>query len=750
MPAGIRRMVFLMFLISGFCGLLYQIVWIRIAYASFGFITPVMSVVISVFMLGLLLGSAAGGAIAKKLTLHLKVSAILLYAAAEFIIGIGAFCVPRLFSLEQHWLFNLGAMNSYVYLAVSGLAIAVALLPWCAAMGCTYPFMMTFIRERETTAASSFSFLYLANVIGAMAGTIITAAFLIELFGFSHTLAIAAACNFTIAAVSIIISGKPRRLIYKSAAVIPDVAVRPKGAFIPVMLFVSGFAAMSMEIVWTRNFTIVLGNIVYSYAALLTVYLCATWFGSYLYRKHLTQSTVVSVETLFGAVAVFSLLPLLMNDPGLPFKGAVPVLLSILPLCGVLGYLTPLLIDVYSKGEPSAAGWAYAVNTLGCILGPLFASYLFLPAWGVKMSLLMLSTALMVCFLFCAHRSFIQRKGFSIAVTVLFALMMSAGWLFNDTYEEFFHLHSKSEMRRDYAATVTAVGRTKEDKRLLINGIGMTVLTPITQFMAHLPLAYCEKPPSSALVICFGMGTTFRSLVSWGINATAVELIPGVPKAFGYYWSDADSVLRNPLAEVVIDDGRRYLMRTEKMFDVITIDPPPPIKAAGSSLLYSVEMYSLAKQRLNDGGILQQWVPMGHWAGAGSNMEIQMIQAVARSIAVSFPYVKVFRPIEGRGYHFLASMKPLRHLSAAELVSRMPTRACRDLLTWCPDSTVEAYMQSMLSKEIPLDSVLSGDPGRIITDEKPYNEYYLLRRISEGFGSSLAEYAAKLLKSPLR
>ena len=170
-------------------------------------------------------------------------------------------------------------------------------------------------------------------------------------------------------------------------------------------------------------------------------------------------------------------------------------------------------------------------------------------------------------------------------------------------------------MRRDYAATVTSIGSTMADKRLLVNGLSMTYMTPITQFMAHLPLAYCERPPASALDICFGMGTTFRSLVSWGINVTAIELIPSVPRVFGYYWPDADSVLSNPKAEVVVDDGRRYLMRTEKRFDVITIDPPPPVEAAGSSLLYSVEMYALIKQRLKDGGILQQWLPGGETAG---------------------------------------------------------------------------------------------------------------------------------------
>jgi predicted membrane-bound spermidine synthase len=746
MSIGIRRVIFLMFIVSGFCGLLYQVIWIRIAYASFGIITPVMSVVISVFMLGLLLGSATGGPLVKKLVQRFRMSAILFYALAEFGIGLGAFCVPTLFSLEQHWLLSLGGMNSFSYLLVSGLAIAVALLPWCILMGFTYPFMMTFVRESDRTATSSFSFLYLANVIGAMTGTIVTAVVFIELFGFTHTLAIAAICNFAIAAASIAIAGRyPVTDVPGTATEAGAVPMEgsQKGFSIPALLFVSGFVAMCMEIIWTRNFTPVLRTVVYSYASLLATYLFATWIGSYFYRRHLSRSKAIPVETLLGAVALFSLLPLIVNDPRLPFKGIITVLLSITPLCGSLGYLTPQLVDRYSKGSPSAAGWAYAVNTFGCILGPLFASYLFLPAWGVKVSLLLLSTVLMACFAVYSFRS-TSRKGWSVAVTVVFVVLFSTGGFFNDTFEEYFHVHSKSEMRRDYAATVTSLGTTVADKRLLVNGIGMTCLTPITQFMAHLPLAYCEKPPSSALVICFGMGTTFRSLVSWGINATAVELIPGVPKAFGYYWPDADSILRNPRAEIVIDDGRRYLMRTDKKFDVITIDPPPPVEAAGSSLLYSVEMYNRIKQRLKEDGILQIWLPGG---------EKPLGEAVARSIALSFPYVKVFGSIENWGDHFLASMKPIRQLSAVELVSRMPAKARQDLLTWCPNGDLEQYMQAMLSKEVPLDSMLSKDTCLMITDAKPYNEYFLLRRMAgrgKGlFKSLLVKNIVKLIKNPI-
>jgi spermidine synthase len=148
-------------------------------------------------------------------------------------------------------------------------------------------------------------------------------------------------------------------------------------------------------------------------------------------------------------------------------------------------------------------------------------------------------------------------------------------------------------------------------KRLLVNGIGITRLTPITKVMAHLPLAFLQNKPVSSLVICFGMGTTYRSLLSWNIEATAVELVPSVVDAFAYYFDDADLILNNPMGKIVIDDGRRFLMRTSETFDVITIDPPPPVEAAGSSLLYSEEFYDLVKLHLNEGGILQQWFPYG-------------------------------------------------------------------------------------------------------------------------------------------
>jgi predicted methyltransferase len=156
-------------------------------------------------------------------------------------------------------------------------------------------------------------------------------------------------------------------------------------------------------------------------------------------------------------------------------------------------------------------------------------------------------------------------------------------------------------VRRDETATVVATG-TGWNRLLLVNGFSMTILTPVSKVMAHLPLAF-HPEPREGLVLCFGMGTTFRSMRRWDIPTTVVELVPSVPELAGYYHADAVALQHAPGAHVVIDDARRYLERTAQRFDVITIDPPPPVEAAASSLLYSQEFYSLVQRRLRPGGI---------------------------------------------------------------------------------------------------------------------------------------------------
>jgi spermidine synthase len=216
------------------------------------------------------------------------------------------------------------------------------------------------------------------------------------------------------------------------------------------------------------------------------------------------------------------------------------------------------------------------------------------------------------------------------------------------------------------------------------------------------------------------MGTTYRSLLSWDIQTTAVELVPSVPRLFPYYHSDGTELMRSPLSRVVIDDGRRYLERTSEQYDVITIDPPPPVEAAGTSLLYSKEFYSIIRRRLTRGGILQQWLPYG---------DAVVKAAVVGALQESFPYVRLFRALDGKGFHFLASEQPIVPRTPHELADRMPAKAAQDLVEWGPESAADGQFAIILSQELALDQMTSGARAvPALQDNRPENEYYLLRR----------------------
>ncbi|MEQ1919865.1 MAG: fused MFS/spermidine synthase, partial [Elusimicrobiota bacterium] len=506
---------------------------------------------------------------------------------------------------------------------------------------------------------------------------------------------------------------------------IPTAAAERASALDPkalVTLFATGFTSMAMEVVWTRQFTPYLGNSVYSFAAVLAVYLLASSAGSYLYRANI-GGNAAQYEGAWLFAGALSLLPLYAADPYLPLNAPLRIALGLIPLCGLLGFLTPSLIDRWSAGNPGRAGTAYAVNIVGCILGPLIAGFLLLPWMEERAALALLSAPLFLAGL----RSALRLRGGSFrlgrltsvplyAAVAGLAVMMS---LFSSSVEdEVRRLNKNAQFKRDYQATVT-VGGTGEERVLLVNGIGMTTLTPITKIMAHLPLAFLPRPPRSSLVICFGMGTTFRSLVSWGIPATAVELVPSVPSYFGFFHDDAAKVLSSPQARVVIDDGRRFLARSTEQFDVITVDPAPPMSAAGTSFLFSEEFYDEAKKRLAPDGIMQIWIV--------EPLEPVVISAFAKAIKNSFPYARVFRAFGGRGFHAIVSRNPIPAYTAAQLTARLPQAAVRDLLEMGPEKTGAAQFQALLRAELPLDTLILPD-AESLRDDRPINEYFFLRQ----------------------
>jgi len=709
---------FTFFLVSGFCSILYEIVWLRLAMAQFGVTSALASIVISVFMAGLGLGSWGSGRLIRKYEMRVRVPALRLYALAELLIGMSALLVPYQLLWGRKLLEWIGASSSWAYYLGSGTWIALTLVPWCACMGATIPVAMLAIRRRDPERSQrSFSYLYLSNVLGAVIGATFPL-LLIELYGFRDTLKIGAACNGLLALSAMLLSlgrTEPSGPVRTEPAT-KGVASRAssQGNRPLALLFLTGLTSIGMEVVWIRQFTPYLGTVVYAFASILATYLVSTFIGLQIYRLWSRRNRREG-NLIWVLLGLFALLPLLAANPGIHISRLLRLMVGIAPFSGVLGFLTPLLVDRWSVGDPARAGKAYAVNVLGCILGPLLSGFLLLPLISERWVLFVFSLPWLLMAFRPAGPSG-KRLDWQAGISYTVVLSALALVFTQKSYEDQF---GHGEVLRDNTATIVAMGEGR-NKHLWVNGVGITGLTPITKFMAHLPLSFLDHPPKNALVVCFGMGTTYRSLMSWDIPVTAVELVPSVPRVFGYFHADGPALLRSPLSHVVIDDGRRYLERTYEQYDVITIDPPPPVQAAGSSLLYSKEFYAIIRRRLRPGGILQQWLPGGDPVVRAS---------VARALKESFPYVRVFHSVEGWGYHFLASESPLPNPTAAELAQRLPAKAATDFLEWGPETTPEGQFADVLKREISLDDLIQQAPtASALRDDRPVNEYYLTRR----------------------
>ena len=397
-----RTWFFLFFFLSGLCSLVYEVIWLRLAMGRFGITTPLTSIFLSIFMAGLGLGSWACGRFARKREHSNSFHPLRWYAACELLIGLSAFAVIGELNWGQGILGRVGptwALNSASYYLLVGALLVVILLPWSIAMGATYPFAMAAFRALGVKDTRFFSFLYLANVLGAILGVLLPPIVLVEFLGFAASLHATALLNFFIGFAALFVS---LRVVPVAAAgpaepapPVAAVAVYPlPPATMLGVLFVTGLVSMAMEVIWIRQFTPFIGTSVYAFAFIVAFYLAGTFLGSQFYRLWSRSNDVGETAFSWMFLGLTSLLTLLMADPTYGYQLYTRLVWGIVPFTFLTGILTPMLVDSYSSGNPDRAGRAYAVNVWGCILGPLVSGFILLPIMGERWSLITLSLPL--------------------------------------------------------------------------------------------------------------------------------------------------------------------------------------------------------------------------------------------------------------------------------------------------------------------------------------------------------------------
>ena len=255
--------------------------------------------------------------------------------------------------------------------------------------------------------------------------------------------------------------------------------------------------------------------------------------------------------------------------------------------------------------------------------------------------------------------------------------------------------------------------------------------------MPVLPLI--ARPGSkSAAVVAFGMGSAFRGALIAGLKTDAIELVPSVPRLFGTDHEDAASVLANPNGRVIIADGRNHIELTDRHYDIIVTDPPPPIESAGVSVISSEEDYAAGKAHLNPGGVMMQWMPWGQ--------TLEEFLAHVRSFRAVYPEVLIAFGPGGNGLFMLGSNDPIR-FDPANVDAVLARPGVTEDLSSALDSP--EHDAAGWAAKIPSLVWISGNDvarvvgaGPLITDDHPLPEYFLLRH---AFGARSPQVSPVLL-----
>jgi spermidine synthase len=630
--------------LSGAAALLFETLWFHQASLAFGSSVWASSLVLAGFMGGLAVGNGAIGRLGHRIA-----RPVALYAALEGVIAVaGVALVHGLPALGPLFAPLVRALADAPW-ALQPLRLAVAfalLLVPSTAMGATLPLLVSALYRRAPHFGRVLGRLYGWNTAGAVAGALAGEAFLVAWLGIRGAALVAALANATALVLAL---GLARSLDAATAGAPPPppAPLPPRTGAVLAAAFAFGAILLALEVIWFRLLLLKILGSSLAFAVMLAVVLAGIALGglagaAWLSRAAGAARALPAVALASGALCAgtFALhgRMLAASQPGSIHALGGVLLLSLplmLPVCLLSGVLFTLCGDALHRagaGEARAAGLLALSNTTGAMLGSLAGGFVLLPEFGVAGSLRALAAAYAVTALGLALAGVGPRGARARAMLAgAGALAVAALALFpTGRLHERYLAHALARWVQLESARPVAVREGTSETavylesqlfgeplyhRLVTNGYSMSGTSlPSLRYMklfVWLPVAV-HPEPKAALLISFGVGVTAKALVATrsleridvvDISRDILELA-SVP-----YPDPAENPLRDPRVHVHVEDGRHFLQTTDRRFDLITAEPPPP-KAAGVVNLYTREYFALLRDRLAEGGIASYWLPV--------------------------------------------------------------------------------------------------------------------------------------------
>jgi spermidine synthase len=640
-PIAVRGAVPALLLLSGFAGLGYQIVWIRLLTVGLGAEAVAMLAVVAAFFVGLAVGAAAFD---RRIARSARPGAW--YAALEVLIGLWALALIPLAPVANDWfaaLIGPDPSDPWRWAVCFGGPLLL-LAPATVAMGATLPAAER-LHARLTGETRSVGAIYAANAAGAAVGAVATLLLLGPAVGFEGSLAVFAAANLLCAALALAgpARGEARRAEPAEPPARPGAAVAAAPA---ALLFATGLLGVGVEVALVRALAQTLENTVYSFAWVIAIYLLGATTGAAWLQARARGSAAepVSPPALLWALGAATLWAAagatVSGDAYDALRGegaaramaveAGAVAALFLPAATVMGALFALLAQ-RSRRPDGGLGAALAVNTLGAAAAPLAVGVVLVPALGAVGALGALAAAYGALAALTAPVAPVWRRAAaaagSAAVCVAVLAPLDRTLVRSEPGETV-------EALRHGASSTAAVLRGSDGlRRLVVDGrfaMGGDPTEPMDRLQGHLALLL-HPEPRRALFLGLGAGYTFAAARAHpALSAEAVELsAPVLATLDAFAGAALDIAAEGDRLRLHVADARRWVRAVDAEYDVIVADTFHPARD-GAGLLYTVEHFAAARARLAPGGVFAQWLPL-------HQIDLPALQVIARSFLAVYP-----------------------------------------------------------------------------------------------------------------
>jgi spermidine synthase len=709
-----------LFVVSGACALTYQVVWSRLLAQVFGVTAFAVSTVLVSFMGGMALGAGLIGKRADAARRPLRMFALL-----EAGIGLYALALPtllRLMDLVYAALWPALPDSFFVRsLARFIMCLALLLVPTML-MGATLPALGQGLLRRRESLGVGIGLLYFVNTLGAAIGCFLAGFLLLPSLGLTRTTWLAFGGNAAVATIAFLLdrrAGGDAEPAVPAPPVVTEPAVQP--ALDPTwwpfaVTFGSGMAGLAFEVVWFRVLVMVFGSTVYSFSAMLSVFLLGLALGSIGggVLADRMRSPVRLLAWIQGGVAFFSLLgalavnwmPLnflrLLVAFGLDFSGInetkfIVSAVVLLPAALLFGATFPIVVKLApaaGRGTGGRIGLVYVWNTAGAIIGSFGAGFLLLPTIGMERTLVLVIVvcAILAIGSLAAEPGPVRLKagvpaGLALCAIVVIAVtgprwnraLLGAGVYFEPqmflgegntpSLEGVLADYQLMTYTEGYNETIISY-QSPKGRFITVNG-STTASNHFEdmfsqRMLGHLPMALVPGRPRKACIVGLGAGITAGAIGLYDVDRlTGLEIEKGVFVASRFFEKENHGLLDNPKLDVRIDDGRNFLKLTSERFDVISSAPNFP-SLTGSGALYSRDFFEIARARLAPGGLMCQFAPI--W-----RMQPADVATIGGSFTDVFPYVRVFNT--GVSLVMLGRLEPFPPVDVAELTRRVQAPA---------------------------------------------------------------------------